>query len=106
MDSTYANCPNIRGNAYFYSNRISEVGNCFKGRNTSNRLNIYVHSGTTSNTSLKTTNNKSLFGATVTWTTDSTNNCYYNTSYNTYVYYVTNVAAAKEANVVLVGKHR
>jgi hypothetical protein len=99
IDNTYRNCTNIRGNAYFYSNNISSVCNCFNGRSTSNRLNIYVHAGSTSNTRLRYSNALSIFGASaVTWSTNSTNNCFYNTRRNVYVYYVANVEASRIAN--------
>jgi hypothetical protein len=98
ISGAYYNCTNIQGNAYFYSNKISSVQNCFYNRNTSNRLNIYVHAGTTTNNTVMTTNTRSLIGTSITWTTDATNNCSYNTARNLYIYYVANVEAARIAN--------
>jgi hypothetical protein len=100
MYQTYYNCYNLHGNAYFYSNSISNVVKCFCGRNTSNKLSIYVHEGSTTNTKVMNTDFLySLTGSTITWTNDyATNGCYYNTSQNIYIYPVANVAAAREAN--------
>jgi len=99
MAATYCNCTNIQGNTYFYSNSISNVRNCFYNRNTSNRLNIYVYAGTTTNSTVRqTTSTTSLTGKAITWTTDATNNCSYNTTYNLYIYHVANVEAARIAN--------
>ena len=96
IGSAYYNCPNIQGNVYMYSNNINSCFRCFNGRNASNRLNIYVHSDTTTNTTVMT---KSLVGYTMTLTDDTaTNSCHYNTQYNIYIYPVANVAAAREAN--------
>ena len=98
MIGAYRGCTNIHGNTYFYSNSIANAANCFQGRNTSNRLNIYVHAGTTTNTTVMYTNAYSLVGTTITWTTDTANNCSYNTVRNLYIYHVSNVAEARAAN--------
>lgn len=92
----YYNCPNISGNVYFYSNSITNVRNCFYGHNTSNRLNIYVHAGTTTNTYIHRSNVQSLVGATVTWTNKGTYQ--YNATRNIYIYPVANVEEARIAN--------
>ena len=42
MSNTYRNCKNLTGDMYMYSNNVSNVRNCFRNRNTSRRLNIYV----------------------------------------------------------------
>ena len=39
----YTHCPNLCGNAYFRSNKIKRAGKCFYGRNTSNRLDLYMY---------------------------------------------------------------
>ena len=50
-------------------------------------------------TTLLYNNTSSLVGNTITWTDDTaTNGCYYNTSYNIYIYPVANVAEARVAN--------
>jgi hypothetical protein len=100
MYNTYSYCINLHGNAYFYSNSVSNVKDCFYGRNTSNRLNIYVHAGTTTSTKvMNTSRSYSLTGKTITWTDNfATNGCYYNTAQNIYIYPVANVAAARAAN--------
>ena len=98
MESTYQNCPNIQGNAYFYSNNVTNLRNCFGGRNTSNRLNIYAHNGSTTRSKLTYTNSLSLIGTTITWTNDTANNRLYNTTYNIYIYPVANVRETYLAN--------
>lgn len=96
MCRTYYDCKNLSGNAYFYSNNVSDVWNCFYNRYASNRLNIYVVSGSKTNKTVHYTNAHSLVGAAITWTDAGTYQ--YNTTYNIYIYPVENVAAAREAN--------
>ena len=99
IHEAYQNCPNIQGNAYFYSTGITTAHKCFEGRNVSNNLSIYVPANSTTLTTILSTDNaNSLVGADITWENDTTNNCYYNTDYNIYIYPVENVAAAKEIN--------
>lgn len=99
MSRAYYNCRNLHGNAYFYSPNISDVYGCFYKRNTSNRLNIYVTKDSTSLTTLLANTSSSMYMSFITWTNDlATNGYYYNASYNTYVYPVTNVEAARLAN--------
>ena len=81
-----------------YSNSISSVRGCFDGRSNAQMLNIYVHAETTSNTTFMKNNDYSLVGKEITWTPDTANNCCYNTAYNLYIYYVSNVAEARAAN--------
>jgi hypothetical protein len=89
MYYAYQNCSNLRGNVYFYANSISNVAYCFSNRNHSNRLNIYVHSGTTTDIQIHYTNTNSIIGRTITWT--DAGNYQYNTAFNTYIYPVVNV---------------
>lgn len=97
MYGTYARCINLHGNAYFYSNNISNVAYCFDIRNTSNRLNIYVHENTTSLNTLLINNSNSLIGANIEWTNDMANTgTYYNTYHNIYICPVANVYDAYE----------
>jgi hypothetical protein len=99
MSSTYENCTNLSSNVYFYSNKISNVWNCFYGKNNFNRLNIYVHNNTTSLNTLLITNSYSLVGNTIAWTNDvATNGYHYNTDYNIYIYPVANVKMAHLEN--------
>ena len=85
MSGAYQNCPNIHGDAYLYN--VTNVRNCFYGRNTSNRLNIYTYKPTTFTS---VTNAYSLVGADITWTEDTANSCWFNEAYNIYVYKLTN----------------
>ena len=96
MQGTYYDCTNLYGNSYFYSNNVSNVYNCFYGRNTSNQLNIYVYNNSTTMNTCLYTNASSMVGTDITWTYD--NNRYYNTAYNIYIYPVENVYNAKINN--------
>jgi hypothetical protein len=95
--NTYENCP-IQGNVYIYPASITNISGCFKGRPTTNMLNIYALNGSSALTKLKWTNTKSILGTTVTWTEDTTNKCFYNTTQNVYIYPVANVEEARIAN--------
>ena len=96
MGATYRSCKNLAGNAYFYSSKVSNVANCFSGKNNSRRLNIYVVSGSTTNTTVHITNKKSLVGVNIAWT--DAGSYQYNTTYNIYIYPVSNVAQARINN--------
>jgi hypothetical protein len=62
-------------------------------------LNIYVpENSTTNNTIYFNTGSRSIVNNIITWTNDSSNNRYYNTNYNIYIYPVANVEAARIAN--------
>ena len=99
MNGAYYNCPNLYGNMYVYSNGISNIQDCFYGRNVSNKLDIYVTENSASLTTLLTNNASSMYGASITWTNDlATNGYYYNTDYNTYIYPVANVESARITN--------
>ena len=98
MKQAYNNCRNIRGNAYFYSNNLTSALQCFQSRSSSNRFNIYVHSGTTTHTTVLTDKLVDKVTA-ITWTDDTaTNGCHYNTYHNIYIYPVANVEAVRIAN--------
>ena len=96
MAYAYYYCCNLRSNAYFYSPKVSYIQSCFGGRNTSERLNIYVVANSTTNTTIHYNNTSSLVGANIIWTNAGTYQ--YNASYNIYIYPVENVAAARAAN--------
>lgn len=99
MSWAYKGCSNLASNGYFYSNNISNMHNCFWNWPNTRYLNLYLPANSTSLTTALTNNTSSLIGANITWTDDlATNNCYYNTQYNIYIYPVENVAAARTAN--------
>ena len=84
-------------NAYFYSSKVSNAVNCFRSRDTSNRLGIYVtENSTTFNSLTKTSNTQSIVGYNITWTNGGA--YHYNATYNIYIYPVADVAAARVAN--------
>jgi hypothetical protein len=96
MEFAYYRCPNISGNAYMYSTQVVNARHCFSQKNNARRLNIYVKSGSKTNTVFHYTNSYSLVGSTITWTNAGTYQ--YNTIYNIYIYPVANVEAARIAN--------
>ena len=96
MSNTYSNCSNLTGNAYFYSSVVNHSRNCFCNKNNSKQLNIYVPSGSTTQTTVLISNAYSLIGKSITYTNAGT--YHYNTKYNIYIYPVENVAAARAAN--------
>ena len=96
MSYAYNNCTNIQGDTYFYQPNISSIGRCFYNRNTSNMLNIYVQENSKTMNTCLISNTYSLTGSAITWTNDSTNKRYYNTSANIYIYPVANVYKAEE----------
>jgi hypothetical protein len=100
FSNVYNNCKNIQGNFYCYSPEISYAFGCFRGRgkDTSSRLNIYIPVNSTTETSMRISDARSILAASVTWANDTANNCFYNSSYNIYIYPVEDVTAARVAN--------
>lgn len=98
MGYTYYDCPSLDSNGYFYSNKITNIRSCFEGKNNSKMLNLYVPANSTTLTTCLYSKTSSLVGNTITWTNDTTNNRYYNTTYNIYIYPVDNVEQARQAN--------
>ena len=92
MANTYKNCKNLNaGTFYFYSKNVADARNCFYGKNNSRRYNIHVPANsTTFNTFIINNTRRSLVGATITWTNNGT--CWYNTTYNLYIYANTSMA--------------
>ena len=92
MANTYKNCKNLNaGTFYFYSKNVADARNCFYGKNNSRRYNIHVPANsTTFNTFIINNTRRSLVGATITWTNNGT--CWYNTTYNIYIYANTSMA--------------
>lgn len=89
----YRYCYNIKSNAYFYSNNISYAYSCFEGKKSSKRLNIYVPENSTTLNTFLFNNTRSILGVNVTWAYDQSG-CYYNGTYNTFIYPVANVYQA------------
>ena len=96
MECTYNGCTNLSCNAYFYSKYLNGIRNCFYVRNTSAPLKVYVPMNSKTFHTVYHRNvygDYSLIGRSITWTDDMlTNNCYYNTAYNLYLYPVESVA--------------
>jgi hypothetical protein len=74
-----------------YSPNVTSMRNCFRGRSSDNRLNIYAYNNSNTLTNLLYTNSYSIIGSNITWTEDVDNKYYYNTSINTYIYPKTTV---------------
>jgi hypothetical protein len=99
MVNAYCGCKNLSSNGYFYSNKITNVYNCFASRDTSKILNLYVPlNSTTLTTCLNTSASYSLTGTSISWTNDTANNRHYNTAQNIYIYPVANVEQAYRNN--------
>jgi hypothetical protein len=67
MYETYKNCVNIHNNAYLTSPNITNMTNCFYGRNTSKILNIFVNAKTISNECAHITTDNSIVGTNIVW---------------------------------------
>ena len=97
ISNCYARCINIKGDAYFYSKDIYNAYRCFYGRNTSNRLNIYIPEvGNSVTTLTDSVSTNSLTGNEISWTWNT--DCCYNTKENIYIYPVENVDETKKDN--------
>ena len=96
MSSTYYNCYNLYGNMYMYSNNVSDMSNCFRGRNSYNILNIYVLENSISMNTVLINNTRSINGTNITWVNNNGN--YYCSEINTYVYPVTNITETRISN--------
>ena len=95
MYRAYDSCSNLSaGNQYWYSVNVSNVRNCFYGKNNSRRYNIHVSANSKTLNTCLISNASSLVGASITWT--NAGSYYYNTRYNIYIYPVANVTAAYE----------
>ena len=106
MWNAYSDCYNLSSNGYFYSNKVTNVRNCFRTRNTSKMLNLYVPaSSTTLTTCLSTSDSTSLTGTSISWTYDSVNNTSYNATYNICICPVANVKQAYKDNELLVTRY-
>lgn len=84
--NSFANCPNMQ-NITILSPNVNYLAGMVRNTNNSVRLNIHVPAGSITNTTIAYTNTYSVIGNTITWTTDSTNRCRYNSVYNIYVYW-------------------
>ena len=100
MTNAYRDCTKIQGNAYIYSKYVQNFRHCFRNRDASNMLNLYIQNNSTSLTSVrKETSTASLTGTAISWTDAiSTMGCYYNTKHNIYIYPVSNVAESRMNN--------
>ena len=99
MYRTYYKCPNLYGDFYVSSNNVSNATGCFSGRNNSRRLNIFVNKNTTSYNTLVRTGSTSIVDSSITWTSNASWSCMYNTYYNIYIYPVDDVAQASKTTI-------
>lgn len=98
MYQTYANCYNIQGCGYFYSNKVNNAYDCFQGRNPSNRLDLYIYQNgpnATYNTMKTFVNNSSIV-----MTNDlNARGLYYNTIHNIYIHSVGGNSTTNDMNI-------
>lgn len=80
------NCKNMSGDITVYARNLSNVVSFLYGKNNSKRINIYIPAGSTTETRMRYTNTYSIVGKALAWTNDVSNNCFYNASYNIYIY--------------------
>ena len=83
-----SNCKSFGSDIMIFAKNINGVFNFLGSKNNSLRVNIYVPPNCTTNTKFyQSSSSTSILGATVSWTIDNTNKCYYNATRNVYVYY-------------------
>ena len=91
MAYTYCNCKNVKGDMYCYNPNITNFAGCFYNRRGAARINIYVPANSiTNNTIYQGINNArtSIVGAATSWNVRYlSQNYYYHTTYNLYVYF-------------------
>lgn len=97
MYFTYANCTNLHGNMFVLSDYVSNVNNCFTGRNNALRLNIYVNINSKSYNTFKT-NYSYITGGSTSYL--NTGSYLYNTRDNIYIYPVNNVQKEYELSIL------
>ena len=83
------NCYNMAGNITIYAREINNFRNMLYGKYNNRRVNIFVPNGSNTNTYMRTCNGSynSVAGAIIYWTTNTSNNCFYNAARNIYVYW-------------------
>ena len=87
MAYAYYNCVNLNaGNSTWYAQNITNVKNCFYGKNNSRRYNIRVPADSVTLNTCLTNNEDSLVGVAITWSKALLNNYWYNSAYNIYIY--------------------
>lgn len=96
--NAYRNCSKLEGNTYIYSVLNAVPVGVFNGKSNSRRLNVYIPSGTNTETYFSYTNSYSILNRSVTWTNNTSNGCFYNTTFNIYIYPVANVYEARAIN--------
>lgn len=88
MEAAFYYCSGMAQDITIYSKNVNNVKNMLYSKSNSRRINIYVPPASTTNTKIYNSSaSYSIFGASVAWTRDNANNCYYNAKRNVYVYY-------------------
>ena len=99
MFGTYYGCTNLSNIAYIYSNEVTDVTNCFYGRDNTKTLYIYVPTtGNTLNTFLTNTAS-SIIGEPITWADYTSMGCYVNSDQRIYIMPVDDVAQKHHEDV-------
>jgi hypothetical protein len=99
MHEAYYGCANLSNIAYIYSNEVTDVTNCFYGRDNTKTLYIYVPTtGNTLNTFLTNTAS-SIIGEPITWADYTSMGCYVNSDQRIYIMPVDDVAQKHHEDV-------
>ena len=96
--NTFYGCKNLKSNAYIFSEHVQNAKQCFGGRNSLKRLNLYVPDNSITRATVLSQTINSVLGFGMSYTYDSLNNFYYNTTQNIYVYPVDNVVQTRLDN--------
>jgi hypothetical protein len=89
---------NLKSNAYIFSKSVQNTKGCFGGRNSLKRLNLYVPDNSITRATVLSQAINSVLGFGISYSYDSSNNCYYNTTQNIYIYPVDNVVQTRLDN--------
>lgn len=95
MSYAYYGCDNLNSDIHLLSNNITNMTNCFGGRNTSKQLNIYAENNSiTLNTCMSTP----ITGSTINWSYDEEYNCYYDSSAKISIYVTGGSGSTEESS--------
>lgn len=87
LNNAFYNCKNMAQNITILSNRVQYICGFLNSKNNSKRVNIIIPAGNTTETTFRNTSAQySVTSTSISWTNDASNNCFYNTKYNIYIY--------------------
>lgn len=85
LNYTFYNCKKMGQDIVIHAKNVTTVRYMLGGKNNSIRVNIFVHAGSSTENTIRTAS-QGVTGSSMYWTNDPENNCFYNTTYNIYVY--------------------